>query len=116
MKTIVKKTITLETKRHDFDNEFSYIEVWSNSILKDCYFAKQDYLFPDGTIKNDGIKYFFSKYTGEDIEKETKSIRWADFNWFDKLYYYDEDGEVVRWDGVKVEDITEEEEEEEEEL
>ena len=43
MKTIVKKTITFETKRYDFDNEFSYIELWQNSTLKDCYFVEKEY-------------------------------------------------------------------------
>ena len=100
MRTIVKKTITLETKRHDFDNEFAYIEVWSNANLKDCYFAMKDFLFPDGSIKKNGKKYFYSKYTGEDVEKEIKSIDCSSFKAFDKLYFYDEDGNVVRRDGI----------------
>ena len=56
MKTIVRKTLTTETRRHDFDNEFAYVEVWLNSCLKDCYFAEKEFLYPDGTIKNGGIK------------------------------------------------------------
>lgn len=105
MRTIVKKTINLETKRHDFDNEFAYIEVWSNTHLKDCYFAIKDFLFPDGSIKNGGTKYFFSKYTGEDVEKEIKPLNFENFHAFDRLYYYDEDGEVCRMDGVKASEI-----------
>ena len=105
MKTIVKKTINLETKRHDFDNEFAYIELWANSQLKDCYFAMQDTLFMDGTLKNGGKKYFYSKYTGEDVEKEIKPINYETFLSFDKLYYYDEDGEVMRIDGRLCDEI-----------
>lgn len=105
MKTIVKKTINLETKRHDFDNEFAYLEVWSNAHLKDCYFAEKDALYPDGSIRNFGKKYFFSKYTGEDVEKEIKPINYETFNSFDRLYYYDEDGNVLRIDGVEAKTI-----------
>jgi hypothetical protein len=105
MRTIVKKTINLETKRHDFENEFAYIEVWSNAQLKDCYFAMKDFLYPDGTIKNGGLKYFFSKYTGEDVEKEIRALDCTMFNSFEKLYYVDEEGEVCRWDGVKAAEI-----------
>lgn len=105
MRTIVKKTINLETKRHDFDNEFAYLEVWSNAHLKDCYFAQKDFLFPDGTIKNGGKKYFFSKYTGEDVEKEIKPLNYETFVCFNKLFYYDEEGNAIRWDGVPALDL-----------
>ena len=105
MRTILKKTIHLETKRHDFDNDLAYIEVWSNAQLKDCYFAEKDYLFPDGTIKNGGKKLFFSKYTGEDVEKEIKALNYLTFDAFDKLFYFDEDGEAFRSDGVRAADL-----------
>ena len=61
MKTIVKKNICIETKKHDFENQFAYIETWHNAQLKDCYFAEKEYLWPDGTIKSGGRKYFFCK-------------------------------------------------------
>lgn len=93
MKTIVKKTITLETKRHDFNNEFAYIEVWSNTVLKDCYFAEKEFLFRDGTLKNGGIKYFYSA-NKEDPEKNIKSINCSGFNGFNSLYYLDENGDI----------------------
>lgn len=105
MKTIVKKTIHLETKRHDFENEFSYIEIWSNAHLKDCYFAIQDFLFPDGSLKNGGKKYFYSKYTGEDVEKEIRPINYETFNNFDKLYFHDDEGNVTRIDGILSENL-----------
>lgn len=93
MKTIVKKTLTLETKRHDFDNEFAYIEVWQNKRLKDCYFVEKEYLYPDGTIKSGGKKYFYCN-TPDDVEKRIKPVQYFNFNWFDHLYFYDENGKV----------------------
>lgn len=99
MKTIVRKQIILETKRHDFDNEFAYIEQWSNSQLKDCYFAEKRSLFPDGSLKKGYKKFFFSPYSGEQIEKEIKPVNCAGFRWFDKLYFLGEDGEIYRIDG-----------------
>jgi hypothetical protein len=105
MKTIVKKTIILETKKYDFENEFAYIEQWSNAHLKDCYFAEKEFLFPDGSLKNNGKKYFYSPYSGLEIEKEIKAINPLNFKWFDKLYYFDENGDVLRIDDVKAEDV-----------
>ena len=95
MKTIVKKTITLETKRHDFNNQFAYIEQWSNTVLKDCYFAEKEFLFKDGSLKNGGIKYFYSPNT-EDPEKNIKSIQCDVFKAFNHLYYIDENGDIQR--------------------
>jgi hypothetical protein len=100
MRTILKKTITLETKRYDFDNEFAYIEVWANNLLKDNYFAEKDFLFPDGTVKKDGRKYFYSPLWGSDIEKEIKPVKVEKFKWFDRLFYFNEEGEILRIDGV----------------
>lgn len=94
MKTIVKKNITLETKRHDFDNEFAYIEQWANTILKDCYFAEKEFLFQDGSLKHGGRKYFYSA-NSEEPEKNIKPINYENFKGFDHLYYIDENGEVL---------------------
>ena len=96
MKTIVKKVVRLETKRHDFDNEFSYIEVWRNSTLKDCYFAEKQYLWPDGSLKKGGIKYFYSPLHGDEIEKEIKPLSYLHFNWFNRLFYLDGSGSVCQ--------------------
>ena len=104
MKTIVKQTITLETKRFDFDNEFAYIEIWSNAHLKDNYFAEKDALYPDGTIRQGGKKYFYSEFSGEDVEKKIKPINVLTFKAFDKLFYYDQDGSIYRIDGVAADD------------
>ena len=93
MKTIVKKTITLETKRFDFENEFAYIEVWQNTKLKDCYFAEKEYLYPDGTIKAGGKKYFFCK-NPDDVEKKIKTLNYLNFTYFEHLYYIDENGKI----------------------
>jgi hypothetical protein len=102
VKTIVKKTINLETKRHDFDNEFAYIEQWTNTVLKDCYFAEKEFLFLDGTIKSEGKKYFYSPFIGDQIEKQIKSINLEKFNWFDKLYYIDNDGDICSINNTKI--------------
>lgn len=105
MRTILKKTATIETKRHDFDNKFAYIEIWTNNRLKDNFFAEKDDLFLDGSLKKDARKYFYSPFYGEEIEKEIKPIKLEKFNWFDKLYYFDEDGEIHRIDGMRAEEI-----------
>jgi hypothetical protein len=105
MKTIVKKTITLETKKYDFDNEFAYIEQWSNSHLKDCYFAEKEFLFPDGSVKNEGKKYFYSPLSGSEIEKEIEAVDCLKFKWFDKLYFYNSEGEIIRIDGKPAEEV-----------
>ena len=94
MKTIVKKKIKLETKRHDFDNDFAYIEHWQNTSLKDCFFAEKQYLFPDGSLKLGGIKYFYSPFSGTDIEKDIKPVNLNKFKWFDRLFYINTEGEV----------------------
>jgi hypothetical protein len=94
MKTIVRKTLTTETRRHDFDNEFAYVEVWLNSCLKDCYFAEKEFLYPDGTIKNGGIKYFFCNDSFE-TEKKIKNIKYNNFSSFENLYFYDQNGNIV---------------------
>jgi hypothetical protein len=104
VKTIVKQTITLETKRFDFDNEFAYIEIWSNAHLKDNYFAEKDALYPDGTIRKGEKKYFYSEFSGEDVAKKIKPINVLTFKGFDKLFYLDEIGEVYRIDGVAAAD------------
>jgi len=98
VKTIVKKTISFETKRHDFDNDFAYIEHWQNTTLKDCYFAEKQYLFPDGSLKKTGIKYFYSPFSGEDVEKEIKPLNFNKFKWFDRLFYINTEGEICSID------------------
>ena len=94
MKTIVRKTLVTETRRHDFDNEFAYIEVWNNTSLKDCYFAEKEFLYPDGTIKSGGIKYFLCNLD-YDLEKRIKPVRYKNFSAFEKLYFYDHNGNIV---------------------
>jgi len=94
VKTIVKKKLEIETKRHDFDNEFAYIETWHNTQLKDCYFAEKQYLWPDGTLKLGGKKYFLGR-SAEFPEKEIKCINYNSFNHFDHLYFFGENGDVI---------------------
>lgn len=95
VKTIVKKNIILETKRHDFDNEFAYIEQWANSILKDCYLAEKEFLFQDGTLKSGGRKYFYSR-NSDSPEKNIKQINFDNFDDFDNLYFINQDGEIEK--------------------
>lgn len=85
----------LETRRHDFDNEFCYIEVWANTILKDCYFAEKEFLYPDGTIKNGGIKYFLCSL-GDHLEKKIKRVNCENFSSFHNLYFYNQNGEIEK--------------------
>ena len=94
MKTIVKKELKIETKRHDFDNEFAYLETWHNSQLKDCFFVEKEFLWPDGTIKSGGKKYFFCN--NPDLpEKEIKCINYHSFKHFDHLSFFDENGQII---------------------
>ncbi len=88
--------------RHDFDNEFAYIEVWGNNILKDCYFAEKENLFMDGSLKPDSRKYFYSPLSGDEIEKEIKPIKLDKFAWFDRLFFFNEDGEIERITGESI--------------
>ena len=94
MKVVSKNSILIKRKRHDFDNEFSYVEVWSNSKLKDYFFAEREFLYPDGTIKSGGRKYFYCP-RGCEIEKTTQKINCDSFSDFDRLFFYNESGEVV---------------------
>mgnify|MGYP003109634815 FL=1 len=94
MKTIVKKVIRLETKRHDFDNDFAYIEVWRNNTLTDCYFAEKQFLWPDGSLKRGGLKYFHSNLDTFNAEKEIKPLNYKKFERFNSLYYLDGEGTV----------------------
>lgn len=103
MKTIVKQVIKLETKRHDFDNDFAYVEVWRNNTLTDCYLAEKQYLWPDGSLKLGGIKYFYSPLHDEEIEKEIKPLNYKMFNSFSCLYYFDEDGDICQIESEQTE-------------
>lgn len=104
MRTIVEKTITQKTLRHDFDNEFAYIEHWNNSSLRDNYFALKEDLFPDGSLKPKCRKYFYSPFFGEEVEKEIKPVKIEKFQWFDRLYFFDEQGEIFNISGQKASD------------
>ena len=98
MRVIVKQTLVLETLRHDFDNEFAYIEQWVNKSLKDCYFAEKGYIYPNGQIKSGGRKYFYAPFDGA-IEKEVKQINCEKFKSFENLFYFDEEGDIYCIDG-----------------
>ena len=66
---------------------------------------EKEFLFPDGSVKNKGKKYFYSPFSGLEIEKEIKSINYLKFAWFDKLYFFNSDGEIIRIDGTPAEEV-----------
>lgn len=94
-----KKSIRSETRRHDFENEFAYIEKWVNGQLVDCFFCEKEYLFLDGSLKKGGRKYFFSPFSDDLVEKDIISINCENFSSFDKLFYVDESGEIIKING-----------------
>jgi len=93
VKTTFKNLISIIVKKHEFDNEFVYVEITSNSVLKDCFFAEKEFLNKDGSLKVGGKKYFFS---GDDInvEKKIERIDCKGFSSFDNLFYYDSVGDI----------------------
>lgn len=93
MKVISQNTLVLKTLRHDFNNDFAYIEQWVNHGLKDCFFAEKESLFPDGTLKPKCRKYFYCPYM-EEPEKTVKQVNTSTFNAFENLFYFDEEGDV----------------------
>ena len=105
MRTVVKRITIHEVKRHDFENEFAYIEIWNNNHLTDCFFVEKEGLFLDASVKPEYKKYFYSPYSGDEIEKEVKAIKVSAFKWFDKLYYIDESGEIFKIDGTPINEI-----------
>jgi len=94
MKTLVKRTVTFETKAHNYPNGWSYVEIWRNAKLIDQYFVETQYMFKNGEIKNGGRKYFYSS-TPDNPEKIIKPFNWAKFKYFELLFYYDNDGCVL---------------------
>jgi hypothetical protein len=101
VKTIVrnKKNISIDIRRHDFENEFAYLEVYVNGKLKDCFFAEKEFLFMDGTLKKGGRKYFFCPLSGRSVEKELAQINCASFQSFENLFYVGEGGEIRKING-----------------
>ena len=45
-------------------------------------------------MKAGGVKYFYSPFSGEDIEKEIKPVNLSKFKWFDRLFYINREGEI----------------------
>lgn len=95
LKEIFSQTIKFTVYRFDFDNGYSYIEKKKNSRIDDCFFVEKEYLWPNGSVKPDGIKYFYSE-DDEDPEKTTKPINCLTFDEFDKLYYIDDEGRIQK--------------------
>tara|TARA_R110000787_G_scaffold275100_2_gene383525 strand:- start:190 stop:519 length:330 start_codon:yes stop_codon:yes gene_type:complete len=99
METALKRKVVYETKTHDFD-AFIYVENWENARLRDSFFVYAGGLYQDGSVRKGETKYFYSPYSAEAIEKEVNKIDVHTFKWFDKLYYLNGDGEVMRIDGT----------------
>jgi hypothetical protein len=91
MKTIVRKIIGIIIRRHDFDNEFSYLEIYYNGRLKDAFFAEKQFLLENGSLKNGVTKYFFCE-NERNPEKNINKIDPLTFADFDALFYIDYDG------------------------
>lgn len=106
LKEINRRTITYKVFRFDFDNELAYIEQRKNARLVDCYFAEKDGLWPDGSIKPGYNKYFFCS-NPDNVQKIVKPIDCLNFDFFNHLYYFDDNGKIFRVDGKEMVDSDE---------
>lgn len=94
LKLVNSRTVTFKTLRYDFDNGLAYVEQKVNNRLQDCFFVEKDDLWPDGSVKIDGIKYF---HCNDDfVEKKVKPINCTIFDEFEYLYYIDQHGEIKK--------------------
>ena len=94
VKTVLSKTIKLETKMHSFVNGWCYVENYRNGNLQDNFFAEKEDLFPDGSMKPNRPKYFYSR-DGE--EKEVKKIDPLLFDGFGDLCFIDGCGSICHY-------------------
>lgn len=94
MKLVNRKLLAVRTQKHDFDNDFCYVELVINGQLKDSFFVEKQYLNTDGSIKNGGIKYFHSE-DKFNPEKIIKKIEPESFEDFDNLYFYNTNGNIL---------------------
>lgn len=102
LKLITEKTIVYKTYRFNFDNSLAYIEKKANNRVQDCYFAEKEHLFPDGTLKPDGNKYFYCA-NSFDVKKTNKPVNCLKFEDWDNLYFISDDGRICRRDGEEIE-------------
>jgi hypothetical protein len=87
---VLDKTIRYKTFVYDFENGWVYVEKWVNNSVKETFFAEKTKVFPDGTLKLSGRKYFFS-LPGEPVTRpKTMKIQCDKFKDFDFLYCVDE--------------------------
>lgn len=100
MKIVEKRQLTIQNLMHEFDG-FVYIEIWHNNRLHDNYFAFSGQVYPNGQVKAGAKKFFYSPYSLDEIQKEVVPVKNIEsFNYFDKLYSINEEGEVIRIDGT----------------
>ena len=94
MELVCHRKIEYKTFVHDFENGFLYVQNWENNRLKDDFFVHSGDLYPDGSIRPNKTKYFYSRFKGEEVKKEIGIVKIGKFKWFDNLYYIDDYGEV----------------------
>jgi len=100
---ILNKLIRYQTLKHEFENGLVYIEMFTNGIFKDCFFAKKEELFPDGALKPGSIKYFYCPFASKELilEAEDKKIRIDPDNFVSFDYIFSViSGEVVNYDKI----------------
>lgn len=104
MQLVLDKTIRYKTYICDFENGWVYVERHVNNSVKESFFAEKSKVFPDGTLKASGRKFFFS-LPGQPIAKpKSMKIVCEKFKDFDFLYCVDEmSGEYMDVNGKVVE-------------
>lgn len=104
MQLVLDKTIRYKTYIHDFENGWVYVERHINTSIKETFFAEKSKVFPDGTLKLSGRKFFFSM-PGQPVSRpKSMKIKCEKFKDFDHLYCVDEiSGEYMNVNGGTVE-------------
>lgn len=89
------RTVEYKTWVFDFENGFLYVQNWANNRLQDDFFVHSGDLYPDGKVRPNCKKYFYSPFDPPETKKEVGVIKSpSSFKWFDRLFYVDESGEV----------------------
>lgn len=106
MYTVLDRQVRYRTLRHDFDNDWAYLEQFENDRFVGCFFTKKGNLFPDGTPKSKMSVYYYIPLVGVD-EITLNDVDWTkvkfnrlgndieSFDYFDKLYSYAEVADAV---------------------
>lgn len=95
MKTLCHRRVEYKTVAHEYPNGLVYVQNWANNQLQDDFFAHAGDLYPDGTLRPNKTKYFYSPV--DDPEKKEIGLlrnKWPEFKWFDRLFFFNQDGDV----------------------